>query len=63
MTTVPTVASDRLSAEHRPDLAPAGGQAALEEDQRQRDDADRPRQLDVLEVAAEVDQAEPVASR
>ena len=44
--------------QHRPDLAPAGGQAALEQDQRERDDADR---LGELEVG-EVDPAEPVGA-
>jgi hypothetical protein len=37
-------------AQHRADLAKARGQAALEEDQRQRDDPDPPGQLDVAEV-------------
>ena len=36
-------------AQHRPDLAPAGGQPALEQDQDQRHGAQRPRQLGVVE--------------
>ena len=38
------------------------GQAALEQDEHQRDHADRARQLHVLGAAAEVDQAEPVGA-
>ena len=49
-------------AQHGPDLREARGQAALEEDQRQSDDPDRPGQLDVLQVPAEIDQAEDVRS-
>ena len=37
-------------AEHRADLRPAGGQPALEEDQDQRDRAQRPGQLGVVEL-------------
>ena len=48
---VPTVARLIAGAEHRPDLGEAGVQAALEQDQRERDDADRPRQLVVVERA------------
>ncbi len=36
--------------EHRPDLRPAGREPSLEQDQRDRDDADRARQLDVVEL-------------
>ena len=43
-------------AQHRPDLRPAGGQPALEEDQDQRDRAQRPRQLHV----GELDAADPL---
>ena len=43
-------------AEHRADLRPARGQAALEEDQDQRDRAQRPGQLGVVEL----DPADPL---
>ena len=43
-------------AEHRPDLRPARGQPALEEDQDQGDRPQRPRQLGVVEV----DPADPL---
>ena len=43
-------------SEDRLDLLPARGKTALEEDQRQRDDADRLRHLE----ADEVDDVEPV---
>ena len=42
-------ASDDRRAEHRADLHQARGQAALEQDQRQRDDPDRARELVVVE--------------
>ena len=42
--------------EHRPDLRPARGQPALEEDQDQRDRPQRPRQLGVVEL----DPADPL---
>ena len=45
-------------AQHGADLAPAGGEPALEQDQRQRDDADRLRQVEV----GEVDPAERVGA-
>ena len=44
--------------QHRADLVEARGQTALEQDQRQRDDPDRPRQL----VVVEVDPAGPVGA-
>ena len=47
---MPTSASADRRPQHRPDLVEARGQAALEQDQRERDDADRPRQLVVVEL-------------
>ena len=44
--------------QHRPDLLPARGQPALEEDQDESDGAERPRQLDVVEG----DAADPLAA-
>ena len=58
VTSVPTIASEMRRAEHRPDLAPAGRQPALEEDQDQADRAERAGQLDVVEV----DPADAVAA-
>ena len=49
MPIVPSVASEDRRAQHRADLVEAGGQAALEQDERERDDADLARQLEVVE--------------
>src|ERR1044072_3083447 len=50
-TTVPTVARQRgRRAQHGADLRPAGGEPALEEDQHQRDSAQGPCQLGVVEL-------------
>jgi hypothetical protein len=48
----PTPASSAVASVPRVDLRPARGEPALEEDQHQRDRAERPRQLVVLEVDA-----------
>ena len=47
-------------AQHRPDLVEARREAALEQDQRERDDADRARELVVALRAAELDPAQAV---
>ena len=59
VTTVPDRRQRGGGAEHRADLRPARGETALEEDQDERDRAQRPRQLGVVEV----DPADPLASR
>ena len=53
---VPSTREDQGRAQDGPDLAPARGQAALEQDQRQGDDADAAGEL----VVAEADPPDPV---
>ena len=53
---VPTVPSESAGPQDRPDLAPAGGEPALEQDQDQADRPERPGQLGVVEV----DPADPL---
>ena len=57
---VPTSARLTAVPEHGADLGEAGAESALEQDQGQRDDADRAGQLVVVLVVAEVDPARPV---
>ena len=52
VTTVPIAGQRDRGPDHRADLAPAGGEPALEQDQDQADRAQRPRQLGVGEIDA-----------
>ena len=49
-TSTPTVPSKVAGQQHRPDRAPRGRQPALVEDHRQTDDADRARDMRIVEL-------------